>query len=193
MNKVILISGSSGSLAVLLKLLPEIKVSSNNSWVIVIHRKRYLDSKLERVFADNCTLKVSEVMHLDKMELNTVYLAPADYHLLINEKNEFELDFSEKIMFSRPSIDVSAITFAEKFKDKLIFVLLSGGNSDGAYGAKRVLEKGGEVIVQSPNEAKLAIMPNEALKLNPEIKYILPIEKINNTIKKINNTIKKTL
>ena len=183
MNKVILISGSAGSLSVLLEILP--KINSNNSWVIVIHRDRNSNSQLERILADNCAVKVSEVMHLDKMELNTVYLAPADYHLLINENNEFELDFSERIMFSRPSIDVSAITFAEKFKDNLIFVLLSGGNSDGAYGAKRVLEKGGQVIVQSPNEAKVATMPNEALKLNPDIKHIVAIEKINSTINKM--------
>jgi len=185
MHKVILISGSSGSLAVLLGVLPKVKASSNTTWVIVIHRKRSLKSRLEGILAENCDLKVREVAHLDKMELNTVYLAPADYHLLINEKNEFELDFSEKIMFSRPSIDVSAITFAEKFKDKLIFVLLSGGNSDGAYGAKRVLEKGGQVIIQSPKEARVSTMPNEALKLNIEIKYIVATEEINSTIKKI--------
>ncbi len=185
MSKVVLISGSSGSLAGLLALLPNIKMFSDTYWVVVMHRKRSLKSRLESILAEACELKVKEVEHLDKMELNTVYVAPADYHLLINEKKEFELDFSEKIMFSRPSIDVSAITFAEIFKEQMIFILLSGGNSDGAYGAKRILEKNGQVLVQDPKEAKIATMPNEALKLNPEIKYIVAINKMNSTIKKI--------
>ena len=169
MNKVILISGSAGSISALMEFLPVLNAEADAYWVMVLHQRLSDNSKLVEIFSNNCSLEVLKASHQHKMKLNTLYVAPADYHLLINNLGEFELDYSEKIFFSRPSIDVSAVTFAEKYGKDLIFVLLSGSNSDGSKGAKRVLEKGGQVIIQDPLDAEMPKMPLSAVQMNTTI------------------------
>jgi two-component system chemotaxis response regulator CheB len=105
---------------------------------------------------------VREVEEKENILPSCVYLAPADYHVLIENDETFTLDYSEKLNFSRPSIDVSFISAAMVYHEKLTGILLSGANEDGAEGLKEIREQGGHTIIQHPDEAMVNYMPLQA-------------------------------
>jgi two-component system chemotaxis response regulator CheB len=107
-------------------------------------------------------ISVREVEEKDNILPSCVYLAPADYHVLIEKDETFTLDYSEKLNFSRPSIDVSFISAATVYREKLTGILLSGANEDGAEGLKEIREQGGHTIIQHPDEALVNYMPLQA-------------------------------
>src|SRR5262249_20729959 len=90
-------------------------------------------------------------------------IAPADYHVLLEQDRSFSLDYSERVNYSRPSIDVTFRSAAEVYGPGVIAVLLSGGNADGAEGMEMVKALGGYTIVQDPATAEVPYMPQQAL------------------------------
>jgi len=92
-----------------------------------------------------------------------VYVAPSNYHVLIEQDHTFSLSISEPENFSRPSIDVTFESAAEAYGKTLIGIILTGANKDGSLGLKAIADKGGMVIVQDPAEAEMEIMPKAAL------------------------------
>jgi two-component system chemotaxis response regulator CheB len=104
-------------------------------------------------------------------------LAPANYHLLIEANNTFSLTIDPKVNFCRPAIDVLFETAAGVYRDKLIGVLLTGANSDGARGLQKIKQLGGVTIVEDPQTAEVSAMPMAAIE-KFKVDYILPLEKI---------------
>ena len=170
-----IIGGSAGSLEVLLKVLPNVNVNIPFPIIIVVHRKHGADSLLPALLSTRTELIVKEVDEKEKIVAGTVYIAPSDYHLLIEQDETFSLDYSEKINYSRPAIDATFQTAAEVYKAKLVCLLLSGSNSDGVNGLKSVKAWGGLALIQDPESAQVAYMPEQA-KLKVKIDHILPIE-----------------
>lgn len=167
--KVIIIGGSAGSLDTILKIIGSSYLNQNIFYIIVVHRKNDTDSVLENLFSSRTKFKVKEVEDKDAIMPGYVYIAPPDYHLLLENKNCFSLDSSEKIFFSRPSIDVSFESVAEVFGDAVVGVLLSGANADGAQGLSIIKKTGGYTIVQHPESAEVDYMPRQALEqLQPD-------------------------
>jgi two-component system chemotaxis response regulator CheB len=167
---VIVIGGSAGSIEVIMNLLPTIPENFPCPIVVVIHRKNTLENHLVDVLNKKCRLNVIEIQDKMQLERNTIYLAPGDYHLLVDAHGCLNLDYSEKVNFSRPSIDVTFDSFALAFTDKCIGVLLSGANADGAKGLESIKNSGGISIVQSPESSTIATMPMAAIKLfKPDI------------------------
>ena len=105
-----------------------------------------------------------------------VYLAPANYHLLV-EEGEFSLSVDEAVAYSRPSIDVLFESAADAYGDALIGVMLTGANADGARGAARIKQRGGFVIVQDPETAEAPEMPRGGDR-GTAVDRILPLERI---------------
>lgn len=175
--KAFIIGGSAGSLDVLLKVLPNVHENIPFPIVIVVHRKHGADSLLPVLLSTRTKLKVKEVDEKEKIMAGTVYIAPSDYHLLIEQDETFSLDYSEKINYSRPAIDATFQTAAEVYQNKLVCLLLSGSNSDGVNGLKCVKSWGGTALIQDPDSAQVAYMPMQA-KLNVKIDHVLPIEAI---------------
>lgn len=175
--KAFIIGGSAGSLEVLLKVLPEVNVNISFPIIIVVHRKHGADSLLPALLSTRTKLNVKEVDEKEKIKAGTVYIAPSDYHLLIEQDETFSLDYSEKINYSRPAIDATFQTAAEVYKNKLVCLLLSGSNSDGVNGLKSVKSWGGMAVIQDPESAQVAYMPAQA-KLNVKIDHVLRIEAI---------------
>ncbi|MDR6783617.1 two-component system chemotaxis response regulator CheB [Pedobacter africanus] len=173
--KALIIGGSAGSLEVLLKVLPQVSPDISFPIIIVVHRKHGADSLLPSLLSSRTSLKVKEVDEKEKILAGTVYVAPSDYHLLIEQDQTFSLDYSEKINYSRPSIDATFQTAAEVYGPKLVCLLLSGSNADGVNGLKTVKAWGGTAAIQDPDTAQVAYMPAQA-KLNVEIDAILSIE-----------------
>lgn len=162
--KVIAIGGSAGSLDIILKIVASASVNTSMAYIIILHRKADAESILESLFSSRTDLIVREVEDKDNLQPGHVYIAPADYHLLLEDKKNFSLDSSEKVFFSRPSIDVTFESIAEIYGACAIGVLLSGANADGAKGLSSIKKAGGFTIVQNPKSAEVDYMPRRAIE-----------------------------
>jgi len=161
--KALIIGGSAGSLDVLLEVFPALSPEINFPIVLVIHRKASKESLLTDLLGARTALPVTEAEEKEFLEPGKVYVAPADYHLLIEEDHSISLDYSEKVNYSRPSIDVTFQSAAEIFKQELVCILLSGSNADGVEGLKTVNNFGGRVVIQHPESALMPYMPQQAV------------------------------
>lgn len=158
----ILIGGSAGSLSVIISILQQLE-HKRYAIVIVLHRKESAEPMLAALLSSRSNFFVKEADEKERIVPGYVYLAPANYHLLIEKDYTLSLDASEKINYSRPSIDVTFESAAIAFQKKIIAILLSGGNNDGAEGMKKIKESGGVTIVQDPLAAEVAFMPECSL------------------------------
>ncbi len=179
--KALIIGGSAGSLEVLLKLLPDLRVDLSFPIIIVVHRKQGTDSLLLDLLSSKTILKVKEVEEKEEIAAKTIYIAPSDYHLLLEKDFTFSLDYSEKINFSRPSIDVTFQSAAEVYQDKLACLLLSGSNADGVNGLNTVKSYRGVALAQDPATASVSYMPDQAI-LKVKIDHVLNVEDMANYI-----------
>lgn len=184
--KVVIIGGSAGSLNVLMQILPQLPVIKSFAIVIVLHRKSTDELTLEELIklkvSSNVTLVEDKVAFLPGF----IYVAPSNYHLLFEKNSTLSLDTSEKINYSRPSIDVSFESAAEVYKNQLIGILLSGSNADGTEGLKAIQNEGGTIIVQDPESAEMPFMPNSAIQ-NTIPDFVLNIQGILEFILSIDN------
>ena len=179
--KALIIGGSAGSLDVLLKVLPAIDNDITFPIVIVVHRKKGTDALLADLLTTKTALKVKETEEKEVLLPGVIYIVPSDYHILIENDYTFSLDTSEKVNYSRPSIDVTFHSAAEIYKDKLACLLLSGSNSDGVNGLIEVKKLGGEISAQNPLSAQVDYMPKQAI-LKAKVDHVLMIEEMANYI-----------
>ena len=170
--RLLVIGGSAGSLDVLLQLLPQLDSNWALAMIIVLHRKNDNDGLLPGLLAPRTTLSVKEAEEKDVIAGGTIYIAPCDYHLLLEPDGSITLDASEKINFSRPSIDVTFSAAAEVMGSRLACLLLSGANLDGSEGLQQAFQMGAVVAVQDPATAEVAFMPRHALSVTPEARVL---------------------
>ncbi len=182
----LIIGGSAGSLDVLLKVLPELDAYLPFPIILVLHRKSGKDNLLTDLLTNKTKLLVKELEEKEEIKPCTVYITPPNYHLLIEKDKTFSLDASEKVNFSRPSIDVTFESAAEVYQDQLVCLLLSGSNNDGTYGLQKVKEHGGITLIQDPASAVVAHMPEFASK-NVMIDHVLNIEEMAGYINQLKN------
>lgn len=184
--RLLIIGGSAGSLEVLIQLLPQIRADISFALLIVMHRGTESDLILQSILSSKTSLTVKEAEEKEIIHPRTIYLAPADYHLLIEKDHTFSLDFSEKVNFTRPSIDVTFSIAAEAYGEELACLLLSGGNVDGTEGLILTQKAGGTTAVQDPATANVAFMPQYALsKMQPD--YVLPVYEMAAFINNLSN------
>lgn len=183
--KVVIIGGSAGSLNALMQILPDLSQLNGFAVVIVLHRKSTDDQTLEELIAlkSSITVKIVE----DKVPLvpGYIYVAPSNYHLLFEKNDTLSLDISEKINYSRPSIDVSFESASEIYGEALVGILLSGSNTDGTYGLKAIKAAGGTIVVQNPTVAEMSFMPHNAI-LNTNPDFVLDNQEILKLLRSIN-------
>lgn len=173
----VVLGGSTGSIEVLLQILPKLPSPLPFALIIVVHRKNTSDSTLAHLLAQKTTCPLREVEDKDPITPGTIYLAPPDYHLLLERDNIFSLDDSEKVNYSRPSIDVTFESAADVYGPSLVAILLSGANSDGSAGMQVIKKAGGLLVVQQPDTALAGFMPQQAL-LNAAVDYCLDIPQL---------------
>ena len=175
--KVVIIGGSAGSLQVLLQILPQLSQLNSFAIAIVLHRKSTDDTTLENLIQLKSKIPVCPVEDKILLEPGFLYVAPSNYHLLFEKNGLLALDTSEKINYSRPSIDVSFESAAEVFQTNLVGILLSGSNSDGTAGVQAIQNAGGTVVIQDPESAEMPYMPNNAI-VNTTPDYILNVQQL---------------
>lgn len=144
--------------------------------VIVQHRHRESNQLLATLLQEHTPMRVCEVEDKAPIEPGRVYIAPPDYHLLV-ERGTFSLTTDEPVRFSRPSIDVTFESAADSYAEHVIGVVLTGANADGAIGLRRIADRGGVAVVQDPATAESAAMPAAALKAVPKAR-VLPLPEI---------------
>lgn len=171
-SELLVLGGSAGSFKHIYNAVRVFPDNLDKAVLIVLHRRKNFFSEIENLFAQNSRMSLREVSDKDVIKKNTVYIAPANYHTLIESKDSFGLDVSEAVWYSKPSIDVSFECAAEVFKNKCTAVLFSGANQDGAKGLLSLRNNGGLTIAQDPEEAEMPEMPQAAIKLQAA-EYIL--------------------
>lgn len=163
-TELVVIGGSAGSLQVILEMIRHLKPGLGFSILIVLHRKAQAANILETLLQQYAVQQVIEIEDKTELEPDKIYLVPADYHVLLDSREVMSLDRSERINYSRPSIDITMISAADIFGENLVAVLLSGANADGVAGLKYIKKKGGRVWVQDPESAEISYMPQQALR-----------------------------
>lgn len=162
-HTLLVIGGSAGALLMLLDILEGLAMSSAISVLVILHRKYTDDDTLVALISDRTDFQVREVEDKDELMPGYVFLAPPEYHVLVEKDGTLSLDDSEKVNFSRPSIDVTFDSAAEAWRDKLVCVLLSGANADGVAGMAKAKKMGAYIVVQDPATAEFPMMPQQAI------------------------------
>jgi two-component system, chemotaxis family, protein-glutamate methylesterase/glutaminase len=158
----LMIGGSAGSLSVVMKIMPLLKPELKIACIIIFHRRSSEDSALVEVLAGRTDCVVKEVDDKDSILPGCIYVAPADYHILIEKNKTITLDYSERINYSRPSIDVSFDSAADAYGDRVACLLLSGANADGVAGLQVAKSHGAVILIQDPATAEVPFMPRLA-------------------------------
>ena len=172
----IAIGCSLGGMQALLTILKSLSPEFCVPLAIVQHRHKASNENLPSYFRRATHLNVVDVEDKQWIKPGTIYLAPADYHLLV-EKGSFSLSVDAAVGFSRPSIDVMFESAADAYRDRLVGVVLTGANADGARGAKQIKRRGGMVIAQDPATAEAPAMPEATIEA-VRVDRILPLDRI---------------
>ena len=159
----IVIGASLGGMKAMRTLLRGLPADFPEPIAAAFHRHREADDMLVHLLQQECALPVSEVFDKELIKPGRLYVAPADYHLMIERPN-FSLSTDEPVQYARPSIDVLFESAADAFGPDVVALVLTGANQDGARGAAMIKARGGTVAVQDPETADSAVMPLAALE-----------------------------
>ena len=173
---VVAVGASLGGLSALRTVLAALPPSLRCALAVVQHRKAEAKSRLVDLLADHSALAVSEPDDKEPIEPGHVYLAPPNYHLIV-ERGFFSLSTEPPVWFARPSIDVLFESVADSYGPDAIAVMLTGANEDGAAGARAVKAAGGRVLVQDPRTAESPLAPEAVLASTP-VDAVLGLEEI---------------
>jgi two-component system, chemotaxis family, protein-glutamate methylesterase/glutaminase len=165
--KAVAIGASAGAVQALLTILPALPTQFPCAVLVVVHVPPDRDNALAPLLQSKCKLLVKEAEDKEPIEAGAIYLAPSDYHLLVETDQTLALSTDEVVNYSRPSIDVLFESAADAYGAELVGVILTGANHDGAAGLKAVHDAGGLVIVEDPGGAYAAAMPLAALEACP--------------------------
>jgi two-component system chemotaxis response regulator CheB len=159
----IVIGTSAGGLRALSFLFSGIPESYPLPIIVVQHRAKDENERLELLLQRKCGLKIKQAEEKELIRVGFIYTAPSNYHLLIERDRTFSLSSDSPVNYSRPSIDVLFETAAEAYQSGLIGIVLTGSNSDGACGIRAVHQFNGLAIAQDPEEAQFRTMPEASI------------------------------
>ncbi|MBD2000504.1 chemotaxis protein CheB [Oculatella sp. FACHB-28] len=176
MFKLVVIGTSLGGLSALKVLLSGLPSNFPVAIAVVQHRHKDSEDMMSSFLQPYVTLPIREVVDKDDLLPGTVYVAPADYHMLV-DVGYFTLSIDEPVSYARPSIDVLFESAADVYGEFVIGIILTGANQDGAKGLAAIKAQGGSTIVQEPATAESATMPAAAIA-TAVVDWILPLPKI---------------
>jgi two-component system chemotaxis response regulator CheB len=187
--KAIVIGGSAGSFQGITQILSSIPADFSLPIILCLHRLKHVRNGFVEALSIKSIKPVVEPYDKENIKRGKVYLAPANYHLSIELGNSIALSTEEMFNNSRPSIDITLETAAYNYRDKLIGILLSGANKDGALGMKRIKDRKGLTIIQDPEECMIDTMPVAARNIT-EIDYTLKVQEIIQFLKELDKMYK---
>lgn len=177
---ILVIGGSAGAIEALLALVPllEVRVPA----VVAIHLVANQRNLLPEIVGAVTRRTVVEAEDKLALQLDHIYIAPPNYHVLVERTGSLALSVDDAVNYSRPSIDVLFESAAEAFGSRCVGVLLSGANDDGAAGLERIVDAGGRALIQAPATAQHAIMPAAAIRRLGARALVLPIPELANAL-----------
>lgn len=174
MYKAIVIGTSYGGLEALTGIIKNLPENFPLPILVVLHIGAHNNDSFITVLNNSTKLRVKEADEKEKIQAGTIYFAPPDYHLLVDEQSGIALSSDPKVNHSRPSIDVLFESAAWTYKNQLIGILLTGLNQDGAAGMKEIQVCGGTTIIEDPETALASIMPASVLRIiKPDFQLVL--------------------
>jgi two-component system chemotaxis response regulator CheB len=173
--EMVVIGASAGGLEAVSRLLAQLPREFKLPVAIAQHRAPAPpEGDLAAIWQRVTALPVADAEDKAPIERGHVYIAPADYHLLVESRTLFALSTDPPVLWARPSIDVLFESAAEVYGDALIAVILTGASADGSQGLKAVRARGGCALVQDPRTAESAVMPQAALAATA-VNHVLPL------------------
>ncbi len=177
MAKLVVIGFSAGGIALTQHLLAALPADYPLPVVLVAHLPPAIGSGLLSLFQSVSHLPVKQAFDKQAIMASTVYIAPPDYHLLVECDGHFALSVDPPVKSVRPSIDVLLQSAAEAYEKHLIAVILSGANSDGADGMTFVKATGGVTIVLDPLQTEFSVMPDAVIEAT-DVDYVVSLDEI---------------
>lgn len=174
---VVVIGVSAGGLEALRELLGGLPADFPLPVVIVQHLRPGDEGTLPGSLQRSSPLRLKEAEEGERIAAGTVYFAPANYHLLVEDDRTLALSIDPRVRFARPSVDVLFESAADAFASGVIGIVLTGANDDGSAGLARIKERGGTTIVQDPADAAVDQMPLSALRRST-VDYVLPLRQL---------------
>lgn len=179
--RAIVIGASTGGIEAIRAILTPLHGGFAVPIVIVQHRSPHSDNYMVTHLNGTCRIDVVEVEEKEKILPGCAYIAPPNYHVLLEKDETLSLTVEPKENYSRPSIDILFESAADAYGNSLIGIILTGANSDGSKGIKRIKELGGLAIVQDPKTAVASLMPKAAIEITA-VDYILSLNEISNKL-----------
>lgn len=159
------IGTSAGGVDALKIVLPSFKKPSTLSVVVVLHLPPEGPNLIPSLFQDLCEFTLKEAESGEPLEAETIYIATPNYHLSVEADGTCSLSNESAVNFSRPSIDVLFESLGYAQRDKVLGILMTGANGDGAKGLQIIAHFGGRTLVQNPMTAEYPMMPESALDI----------------------------
>jgi two-component system chemotaxis response regulator CheB len=175
--KAVVIGGSAGSFQGITQILASIPKDFPLPMFLCLHRLKHVRNGFVEALSIKSNKSVVEPFDKETIKKGAVYLAPANYHLCLELGNTCSLSTEELVNNSRPAIDLTFESASYVYRDKLVGILLSGANKDGAYGMMKIKERNGLTVVQDPNDSMINAMPNAALAIT-KIDHVLTVNQI---------------
>jgi two-component system, chemotaxis family, protein-glutamate methylesterase/glutaminase len=172
----VVVGTSWGGLAALRTLVAGLPESFMMAVTLVQHRHKDSDHLLRVLLQERSALEVCEVEDKMPLEHGRIYIAPPDYHTLV-EPGHFSLSTEAPVRYSRPSIDVTFNSAADSYAHRTVGIVLTGANADGAEGLRKISDRGGMAVVQDPTTAESPTMPAAAMKSVPRAR-VMPLADI---------------
>jgi two-component system chemotaxis response regulator CheB len=182
--KAVVIGGSAGSFQGVVKILSQLPKGFPLPIIMCLHRLKHVRNGFVEALSLKSVAQVTEPNDKETIKKGAVYLAPSNYHMSVELGNYFSLSTEEMVNNSRPAIDITLATCAYVYKEKLIGILLSGANRDGALGMKHIHDRGGITIVQEPSECMIDTMPKAALAVS-KMDYVMKVDEIVQFLKEL--------
>ena len=172
----VVVGTSWGGLAALRTLVAGLPETFSMALVLIQHRHKDSDHLLRVLLQERSALEVSEVEDKMPLEHGRIYVAPPDYHTLV-EPGHFSLSTEAPVRYSRPSIDVTFSSAADSYGHRTVGIVLTGANADGAFGLRQISDRGGMAIIQDPSTAESPTMPAAAVKAVPRAR-VMPLPEL---------------
>ncbi|MEI6420815.1 MAG: chemotaxis protein CheB [Lentisphaerota bacterium] len=183
--KAIAIGASAGGFTALKTILSKLKGDLSATVLIVQHTSPNSGDYMSKHLDSMSKLKVKEAEEKEKLKPGTAYIAPPNYHLLVEYDETLSLSVDERVNFSRPSIDVLFESASDVFGNALIGIVLTGASGDGSAGLKRIKDAGGLTVVQDPRTAEVSTMPEAAIAAVGKPDHVLSLEDIAKLLNRI--------
>lgn len=180
----VVIGGSAGSFQIVTNILANLPKDFPFPMFLCLHRLKTVRTGFVEALELKSTLPIHEPQDKDPILPGHVYLAPANYHMYIEQGNTISLSTEEVVNHSRPSIDITFESAAQILGPQCVGILLSGANKDGAIGLKMMKDMGGTVIVQSPDECQVKTMTMAALNIT-DVDFVFTSEQIIKYLQKL--------